>query len=122
MLVALPGLEAGEQRRADQQGRETLAQPHLRQVRREPLANQRPQEATTHQRKQERQMGCWPVALGGNSHQGIRGDQQQARAAGELHRQASQKNEGRHNRKTATHPGNAGEQAHQHALDCQCYG
>lgn len=88
VLVALPGLEAGEQRRADQQGRETLAQPHLRQVRREPLANQRPQEATTHQRKQERQMGCWPVALGGKSHQRVEAYQQQARAAGELHRQA----------------------------------
>jgi hypothetical protein len=69
-----------------------LAQPHLWQVRRQALAHHRPQEATTHQRKQERQLGCGPVAQSGKGHQGIGGDQQQARAAGELHRQARQKN------------------------------
>ena len=120
--MASPGLKSAEQCRADQQGREALPQPHLRQVRRKPLANHRPQEATTKQRNQERQLGRGPVAQGGKGHQGIRGDQQQARAAGELHRQARQKNEGRHDRKAAAHPGDAGEQTHQHALAGQRHG
>ena len=120
--MALPGLESGEQRRADQQGRETLAQPHLWQVGRQALAHHRTDQATTHQRKQERQLGRGPVAQSGKGHQGIGGDQQQAGAAGELHRQARQQHEGGHDRKTSPHPGDAGEQAHQHPLARQRQG
>ncbi len=120
--MVLPGLVAGEQGRADQQCRKTLAQLQFRQVGRQALAHHRTDQATTHQRKQERQLGRGPVAQSGKGHQGIGGDQQQAGAAGELHRQARQQHEGRHDREAAPHPGNAGEQAHHYALARQRQG
>jgi hypothetical protein len=67
--MALPGLVAGEQGRADQQCRKTLAQPQFRQVGSKALAHHRTDQATAHQRQEQWQLGRRPVAKGGQGHQ-----------------------------------------------------
>ncbi|MFM9072506.1 MAG: hypothetical protein ACKOOC_03760 [Cyanobium sp.] len=47
--MAMEGFHAGEQGRADQQGRKALAQAPIRQVGRQLLTDQRPQRTTDQQ-------------------------------------------------------------------------
>jgi len=51
--------------------------------------------------------------------QAVQGNQHQAGAARQLHRQAGQEHKGGHDRKAATNAGNARQQAHQHPLEHQ---